>query len=156
MSNYTSSKKFGPISTCHRNWKAYENTNRDSRKCSLIHGYSRYIELTFKANFLTPEGWVYDFGDCKEFKQWLDTNWDHKVLISENDPKLKEILEMQDHNLINVTVIPHQKGWNPGIEGSCKWVYDTFNEMLSLKTQRVRISKVKIWEHENNYAEYGE
>lgn len=154
---YTSSKKFGPISTCHRNWRAYDNKNRNSQKCALIHGYSRYVELTFKALTLTNEGWVYDFGDCAMFKSWLDVNWDHKTLIGSDDPALQQIIQMHDQNLISIVVIPSDNGWNPGIEGSCKWLYDSFNKMLKDSgNERVVVSKVKIWEHENNYAEYGE
>lgn len=151
---YKSTKKFGPISTSHRNWKAEFNPNRDSRKCALCHGYSRYLQLTFDGD-LDERAWVYDFGDLRFVKQWLDENWDHRTLISANDPKLDKLREMQECGLIALTVIPDQDDWGPGIEGSCKWVYDQINPVIQEKTQgRVSISKVEIWEHENNSAVY--
>lgn len=152
---FYSTKKLGPISTCHRNWHAERNTNRDSRKCALIHGYSRYIEFAFQGD-LDEFSWVYDFGDCGVIKQWLADNWDHKVLIAGNDPQLDEIVRMHDLNIIHATIIPtDERGWGPGIEGSCMWVYDVINPLIVEKTNgRVSINSVRIWEHEQNTAIY--
>ena len=37
---FKSSKRIGPISTGHRQWK-------DKGHCSFVHGYGRYVEFTF-------------------------------------------------------------------------------------------------------------
>ena len=48
------------------------------------------------------------------------------------------------------------EGYGPGIEDSCKYVYDTVNLMITEKTLgRVWIQKVRVYEHENNWSEYG-
>ena len=53
----------------------------------------------------------------------------------------------------NLNIMP--KGYGPGIEDSCKWVYDNVNRIVSEKTLgRVWIEKVRVYEHENNWAEY--
>ena len=45
--------------------------------------------------------------------------------------------------------------YGPGIEDSCKYVYDNISNIISIKTKNeVWIDKVKIYEHENNWAEY--
>lgn len=152
---FCSTKKIGPISTSHRNWVAASNKNRDSVKCSWCHGYSRYIEFTFVGD-LDCHQWVYDFGDCKFIKQWLEENWDHKTLVSESDPQLEFLKEAQNRGVIMLTVIPSDdRGWGPGIEGSAKWVFDTINPIILEKTQgRVSICKIEIWEHEHNSAVY--
>lgn len=151
---FESTKRFGPISTCHRNYLAEHNPNRDSRKCAWIHGYSRYMQLWFQGD-LDERSWVMDFGDLKFVKEWLEENWDHKVLISSSDPAMDLIEECYQNGLLVPTIIPDVNGWGPGIEGSCKWVYDTLNPMVESKTEgRVRISKVEIWEHESNSASY--
>ena len=38
---------------------------------------------------------------------------------------------------------------------SCKYVYDYVNPFIQKKTkQRVWVEKVRVYEHENNWAEY--
>ena len=151
---FFSTKKIGPISTSHRNWMAATNSNRDSVKCSVCHGYSRYIQFTF-AGELDQHQWIYDFGDAKFIKQWLDDNWDHKTLVSENDPKLDKLKQAELDGLLYLTIIPSINDWGPGIEGSCKWVYDSLISTVLEKTDnRIWIAKVEIWEHENNSAFY--
>ena len=154
MSNFLSTKKFGPISTSHRNWAAATNPNRDSVKCSWCHGYSRYVEFTFEGT-LDRHQWVYDFGDCKFIKAWLEENWDHKTLVSALDPELPFLMEADVRNVLKLTIIPAKPGWGPGMEGSAKWIFDEINPQILAKTEgRVSIQKVQIWEHENNSAIY--
>lgn len=151
---FYSTKKLGPISTSHRNWVAATNENRDSVKCSWCHGYSRYVEFTFRGD-LDRHSWVYDFGDCKFIKAWLEENWDHCTLISESDPELEFLKQAQDRGLMKLTIIPDQNNWGPGIEGSAKWVYDVINPKILEKTNgRVSLARVQIWEHEQNSAMY--
>ena len=42
---YRSTKKIGPISTGHRQW-------RDDGHCSYVHGYGRYVQFTFASDAL--------------------------------------------------------------------------------------------------------
>lgn len=154
MSRYQSTKKFGPITTTHRNWHAAENQSRDSVHCSYIHGYSRKVEVTFEGE-LDDKGWVYDFGHTKEMKKLLDDNWDHKVLINSDDPELPFILEAQERGVLKVTVMNVLEGHGAGIEGSAKWCADKFQEIVDRETQgRVKIVKVQVWEHEMNSSSY--
>lgn len=152
---YYSTKKFGPITTTHRNWHAATNSNRESVKCSHIHGYSRYAELTFSAKEFDECGWVMDFGDCKDIKNTLESYWDHKVLVNSDDPKLDKLMEMEREGLLCLSVMDVTKDHGAGIEGSCKWLYDVANEIVRAKTNgRVSVKKVQIWEHEFNSAIY--
>lgn len=150
---FRSTKKLGPISTSHRNWRAEFNENRNSQKCAWCHGYSRYIQFTFDGE-LDDKGWLMDFGNLKDVKQWLEDNWDHKTLVSSDDPKLEILKQMEEENLLKLTIVDSTKeGWGPGIEGSCKWVYDSINPYILEKTKgRVYISSIEIWEHEQNSA----
>lgn len=151
MECISSFKRFGPISTCHRNWKAALNMNRDSTKCSFIHGYSRYIDFKFSSYFLDEQDWVMDFGDLKAIKNWLDVYWDHAVIVSSDDPKLEFLKQIEQENLIKLTILP--EGYTASLEGNCQWVYDSIMPLLSNKTPQVWISSIRIYEHENNYVE---
>ena len=80
---FTSSKRIGPISTGHRQWK-------HEGHCSFAHGYGRYVEFTFACHERDHRGWVFDFGDLKDVKKWLEDQWDHRLLLAYDDPLLNE------------------------------------------------------------------
>ncbi len=144
---FQSTKKLGPISVGHRQW-------RDDGHCAWVHGYGRYIQFTFEGD-LDERQWVMDFGDLKDIKQWLEEQWDHRVMIASDDPQLDKLKEMHDLNIMNINVMDVDKGWGPGIEASCKFVYDHVQPIITQKTNgRVKITKVEIWEHERNSAVY--
>jgi 6-pyruvoyltetrahydropterin/6-carboxytetrahydropterin synthase len=143
---FTSTKRFGPISTGHRQWK-------HDGHCSYVHGYGRIVEITFQSKELDCRGWVMDFGNLKEVKNWFDEEWDHRVLLAYNDPLLNEFKYLADLGGIDINILP--KKYGPGIEQSCKYVFDETTPIIKrLTSNRVWISKVKIFEHENNWAEY--
>jgi len=143
---FTSSKRFGPISTGHRQW-------RHDGHCSYVHGYGRFVEITFGSYKLDDRGWVMDFGDLKDVKKWLDQEWDHRVLLAHDDPLINDFKKLHKLGGININIMSSNYG--PGIEDSCKYVYDNISNIISIKTKNeVWIDKVKIYEHENNWAEY--
>ena len=143
---YKSSKRFGPITTGHRQW-------RDKGHCSYVHGYGRYVRLTFEATELDERGWVMDFGDLKDVKSWIESEWDHRTLIAADDPVIPELKTLEEVGGINLNILP--EGYLPGIEESCRYLYDKLNPVIQRKTNnRVEITRVEIWETEKNQAEY--
>ena len=143
---YKSSTRFGPITTGHRQW-------RDKGHCSYVHGYGRYVRLTFEATELDERGWVMDFGDLRDVKSWIESEWDHRTLIAADDPVIPELKALEKVGGINLNILP--KGYLPGIEESCRYLYDRLNPVIQRKTNnRVEITRVEIWETEKNQAEY--
>ena len=143
---FTSSKRFGPITTGHRQW-------RDKGHCSFVHGYGRIVEITFESHVLDHRGWVMDFGGLKEVKNWLESEWDHRVLLAYDDPLIDDYKYLAESGGIDINILPKEYG--PGIEQSCKYVYDNISLIIKRITDdNVWINKVKIFEHENNWAEY--
>lgn len=57
-------------------------------KCQNIHGHSMIVSLTLYGNL--DENGIFegaDYGTLKKFfRQHLDTNYDHHLLLNENDP----------------------------------------------------------------------
>lgn len=49
-------------------------------QCGRLHGHSYVVELTFVGSGLSEEGWLFDFGDLNQFKQWVDKALDHRHL----------------------------------------------------------------------------
>ena len=79
---YQSTKTYGNdrgFSCAFRQWSA------DSH-CNLIHGYSLGFKFVFEAQELDERNWVYDFGNCKWIKAWLEENFDHTLAVDIKDP----------------------------------------------------------------------
>lgn len=150
---FRSFKRFGPISTSHRQFRAAEL--RESSRCAWIHGYGRIVEIEFAGSRLDERGWIVDYGDLRHIKDWIESEWDHRTLISSQDPLLNELQALHDLGGININVMDASKGYGPGIEQSCKYIFDYVDEWIYNRThQRCWVQSVKISEHENNWSMY--
>lgn len=147
-SKFYSTKRIGPISTGHRQW-------RDEGHCRWAHGYGRYVKFTFACTTLDDKMWCMDFGDLKWVKKWLEDQWDHRMLIASDDPLLDTWKQLHEADGINLNIMDVTKGHGPGIEASCKFVFDNINPKIKEMTDgRVWIDMVEIYEHEFNSAFY--
>ena len=109
--------------------------------------------MTFEATELDERGWVMDFGDLRGVKNWIEDEWDHRTLIAADDPVIPELKILEEVGGINLNILP--EGYLPGIEESCRYLYDKLNPIIQRKTNnRVEITRVEIWETEKNQAEY--
>ena len=148
MGVYYSTKRIGPISTGHRQW-------RDPGHCSFVHGYGRYVQFVFACTTLDDKMWVVDFGGLKDIRKWLEDQWDHRLLIASDDPLLDTFKDLHEKGGIDLHVMDVTKGWGPGIEASCKFVHDHIDPLIREQSDhRCWIKRVEIWEHENNSAIY--
>ena len=140
---FTSTKRFTDFPCTHRQWIAESH-------CKYVHGYSREFYFEFQSTELTKEGWVVDFGGLKEVKAWLEHMFDHTFLAAEDDPYLDLFKEMDAKSIIQLRTMP-----NVGMEGTAKYVYDTVNEMIRVKTNgRAWVKLVQVSENEKNSAIY--
>ena len=141
---YRSIKTYGNergLSCAFRQWRA------DSH-CNLIHGYSLGFRITFEAATLDERNWVYDFGDCKWIKKYLDEVFDHTLAIAEDDPELKVFKGLEKFDLANVVVM---KG--VGCEMFAEHVYNYISSKVYSDTKgRVSVYSVEVFEHGSNSA----
>jgi 6-pyruvoyl-tetrahydropterin synthase len=94
-----------------------------------------------------------DFGGLNKLNDWLYQQWDHRLLISSDDPLLQDFKILEDKDGCKLNVMDIDKGWGPSIEASCKFVFDyADNWIKQLTSNRVWISKIQIWEHDKNSA----
>ena len=144
MAYYRSIKTYGNergLSCAFRQWRA------DSH-CNLIHGYSLGFRITFEAAELDERNWVYDFGECKWIKKYLDEIFDHTLAIAEDDPELKVFKGLEKFDLANVVVM---KG--VGCEKFAEHVYDYISSKVYSDTKgRVSVYSVEVFEHGANSA----
>jgi len=52
----------------------------DDHQCSRLHGHNYVVEVELQAEALNVHGFVRDYGDLKDLKEWLDATFDHRHL----------------------------------------------------------------------------
>ena len=114
MAKYLSTKTYGNdrgFSCCFRQWPSTHS------HCSLLHGYSIGIRLTFESETLDDRNWVMDFGGLSAFKAWAEHMFDHTMLVAQDDPFLYEFQRLSHlgHSVASGTgsitdVAPNERG----------------------------------------------
>lgn len=149
---YQSTKTFGHdvgLSCAFRQWRAHSH-------CRFIHGYSLAIKFTFETNEPDNCGWVVDFGGLKSLKTMMEDTFDHKLLVAEDDPRLREILALSSSDLgekpaADIVVVPAT-----GCEAFAKMIYEVTEQWLldAGFAPRCRLVSVQVSEHGANSATY--
>jgi 6-pyruvoyltetrahydropterin/6-carboxytetrahydropterin synthase len=144
--SYISSKTYNHnigLSCAFRQWRAKHS------HCKYLHGYALSVRLNFKG-VLNDRNWVYDFGDLKFVKDFLQYTFDHKTVVAEDDPELEVFQELQEKGLIQLVVIPHV-GCEKFAEYICKKIAP---QIVVNSNERVKLMSVEVREHSGNSAIY--
>lgn len=98
----------------------------EGHQCARLHGHNYVLELELSApnDGIDKAGFVRDYGELAPFKQWLDTEVDHR--------HLNDILEDQ----------------NPSAENLSRWVYERWRPTFP------ELSAVRVSETPKTWAEY--
>lgn len=144
---HQSTKTYGHeigLSAAFRQWRA------DSH-CRFIHGYALAVRVVFEAKELDVRNWVVDFGSLKSFKGLLEDTFDHKLLIAEDDPKLREFEAMQAAGLCQLRILP-----GVGCERFAQYIFEVLEIWLKDNgyAPRVWVREVEVKEHGANSAIY--
>ena len=76
-------------------------------KCKHLHGHNGRVHFTIGAPKLNQLGMVMDFGVIKsKLCQWLEDNWDHKMLIWEHDPLVADLKNLVPDDIVVVPFNP--------------------------------------------------
>lgn len=72
----------------------------EDHQCSNVHGHNyrlliKLIQDEDSYDFV-KDSMVIDFGILKEFQNHLNLNFDHRLVLSEEDPKLNDFIELTD------------------------------------------------------------
>lgn len=172
MAIYLSTKTYGTdrgLSCCFRQWRSTHS------HCSLLHGYSIGIRLVFESETLDDRNWVMDFGGLKAFKEWADWQFDHTMVVAQDDPHLDRFRELaklgrQDQGgVCDLRIVEAV-----GCEKFAELAYRTMNEILEAYQQDrawthpdgrlfearypvgsgVRLRSAEVFEHSGNSAIY--
>jgi 6-pyruvoyltetrahydropterin/6-carboxytetrahydropterin synthase len=144
---YYSTKTFGNdrgLSCAFRQWRATHS------HCQLIHGYSLGFKFVFKAETLDDKNWVYDFGNTKWIKEYLDHTFDHTVAIAEDDPLLEAFEELEREGGCDLRIMQ-----GVGCEKFAEIVFHDIAPRVQEETGgRVWLKSVEVFEHGSNSAIY--
>jgi 6-pyruvoyltetrahydropterin/6-carboxytetrahydropterin synthase len=129
---------------------AFRQPNAKSH-CSKVHGYQLKAKLWFGANELNECNWVFDFSDLKELKESLQKTFDHKLIISKDDPAKSAFRELERYGAVDIVVFDE----GVGIEKFAEFVFNSADSYVKFKTSgRVWCEKVEVFEHDLNSAIY--
>lgn len=116
-------------------------------KCRHLHGHNYRIHFTCTAEGLDELGRVIDFGIIKQLLcEWLEREWDHKMMIWEQDPYLNSLLELCERDLI---IVP----FNPTAEQMAEYLVRVVGPE-QLKGTGVALRSVRIEETRKCSATY--
>ena len=147
MAKFISTKEYshlGPIA--YRQWRA------DSH-CNLIHGYSFSMKFYFGSNELDVRNWVADYGGLKELKKTLEDQFDHTLLVAEDDPELETFKLLQNKRMAKLTILPRL-----GCEGLADMLYKYVNGVYipdlwgQGEAERLWCWRVEVRETQSNMA----
>ena len=128
----------------------FRQPNADHSHCHFLHGYSLAFKFTFACNILDDKNWVVDFGGLKELKQWLQDNFDHKVVITKDDPKIDILKNLEKEDLAQLTILDRV-----GAEAFAYEAWNYANNLVKTKTGgRCWCVSAECKEHGANSAIY--
>ena len=153
MGKFLSTKTYGTdrgLSCCFRQHGATHS------HCSLLHGYSIGIKLIFECDKLDERNWVFDFGGLKEFKNWSESTFDHKLVVAQDDPHRDKLEQLGKDGLADVVIVP-----GVGCERFAEMCYNKMTDIIngqkvtgSSLNPTVRIKSAEVFEHDANSAIY--
>lgn len=143
---FYSTKTFGNdrgMSCAFRQWRA------DSH-CNQIHGYSLGFRFIFEADVLDERNWVYDFGNTKWIKSYLEEAFDHTLAVAKDDPLLPLFKQLDKEGGCTLRIME-----SVGCEAFAHMVYVDVAPTIDAQTNgRVRLKSVEVFEHGSNSAIY--
>lgn len=120
----------------------------DKSKCEQLHGHHYKAEFTFISDRL-DNGKIIDFCLIKErVKRWIDTNWDHNVILSKRDDKLADAIT----NITGQNVFLLDN--NATTEIMAEYLLNICNNVLFIEEENdIVCIKIKLWETPTSFAE---
>ena len=116
-------------------------------KCENFHGHNYVADFFVTGDSQDEVGRVVDFSILKKrCKGWLDENWDHAFLVTQEDENARHALSLVEPN--RVFVMPY----NPTAENMARYLLEEVCPTI-LEGSGGRAVRVRIWETEDSFAE---
>jgi 6-pyruvoyltetrahydropterin/6-carboxytetrahydropterin synthase len=110
-------------------------------RCAHLHGHNGVVRITLRSDSLDELGMVVDFAEVKrKLGDWIDSELDHKLLLSQSDPLL-DVLRAAGEP-VNIMQS------NPTAENIARLIYEK-SVVFGFS-----VLSVTFWETENCFATY--
>lgn len=146
MKKVTCTKRYTDLPFAHR------QPNHEGH-CRFIHGHNWTFEFEFDCAVPDDCGFVMDFGDLKQVKEWLGRTFDHTLVINHNDPLnggmlLHDLLHFVGNGVTNLKTVP-----DCSCEGIAAFAFEKVNSMVDEQTDgRVMVIRCTVYEDSKNSA----
>ncbi len=127
---------------------AFRQAKADTH-CKFLHGYALEVRMEFTADALNEKSWVVNFGSFKPIKAWLEKNFDHKTLITADDPERAWFEDGHKRGTLDLLIVEKTSS-----EGFAEMIFDHVTEWLVTAglSPRVTLHRVEVKEHAGNSA----
>lgn len=112
-----------------------------SGRCKNVHGHSYNWQITLASPNLMLNGMIIDFGDLKRKAGAVIDNYDHTLVLQDNDP-IYSVLQYSDLRIMTMPMPPTAENFCFLVQRQLKEIFPSFSV------------KVRVWETETSYAEY--
>jgi len=118
-----------------------------SGSCSRLHGHTWRVEVCVSGGELDLLGMLVDFKVVKGILKKVIDVFDHKCLLSQNDPYVERI-DKGD-------VVSFEG--NPTAENLSRSIFKAFKRLIANEIgDKVKVEWVRVWESPDAYVEYSE
>jgi 6-pyruvoyltetrahydropterin/6-carboxytetrahydropterin synthase len=132
--------------TRHHDFSTGHRVFGHESKCAHLHGHNYRITFTVEAEELDTVGRVMDFSVIKErLCEWLETCWDHKFLVWQEDPWKDTLKTLDPEGTVVV-------GFNPTAENMGQFLIEEVGPR-QLAGTGVKLVRVNIEETRKCTAE---
>jgi len=126
-------------------------------KSRNIHGYNYSFSIELCCDTLDSYGMVLDFEDIEKiFSEWINENWDHKVIVSNLDKSFVDFLNKEKIDYFLVNDLFEGFETNITIEWMSHFLFDKFKKILEKIDNCVKLISVSVHQDNNGYANYSE
>lgn len=141
---YVSTKTYNELApVAYRQWRA------DSH-CNQIHGYALSFHFEFASDDLDARNWIIDYGSLRPLKEMLEQQFDHCLLVEDDDPMRDELINLGKLGLAKITEVP-----KTGCEGIANMLYEYVNTVFLHdygEQGRIWCTRVEVRETSSNMA----
>jgi len=116
-------------------------------KCAMIHGHNYRVYFHVDAPELDEIGRVMDFSVIKDLLcEWLEEHWDHRFLVSVDDPRAIALKAIDNAGTVIVD-------FNPTSENILNYVSTLIIKALNSLNPEFKLEKMVLWETSSSYCE---
>lgn len=121
-------------------------------RCAHLHGHNGVAEVVLERDVLDETGFVVDFGEVKmRVGRWIDENWDHALIVWEDDPVAQAVVRALESGLSQPRVC--WLGANPTAENMAAHLFRVAAALMPVGIG-LRVRAVRVWETDKGCAEY--